>query len=342
MLKKLFIFMPIVFVTIALSGCSGTKTKHKKSIYVKKPVIQTKAKIIPVVFEKRSPKKPTARLATRKSQGHAFNQKLSSAALGRLRSRVRYDGSYVKIAYPWGDVPASIGVCTDVVIRSYRKLGIDLQKQVHQDMSAAFNTYPNPRKWGLSRPDTNIDHRRVYNLRKFFTRRGAALPITHNPYDYKPGDMVTWMVGPDLPHIGVVVNRRSKADPNRYMIVHNIAEGPKMEDVLFSFPITGHYRYTPAHMNSIPQGVYASRSAPKKNSMSYRQLVNAAKLLGTNTATTRSTKVVAKPVKNTRNPSHSNQIVRLDKFADANNKAGNKSLKLATLSNAELQALIKQ
>jgi uncharacterized protein YijF (DUF1287 family) len=207
----------------------------------------------------------------------AFAKKLSNAALGRLRSRVRYDGSYVKIGYPWGDVPANMGVCTDVVIRSYRKLGIDLQQQVHRDMSRSFNAYPRIAKWKLSHPDTNIDHRRVYNLRAFFARQGAALPVTRNPSDYRPGDLVTWMVGPGLPHIGIVVDKPSKADPRRKMIVHNIANGPEMEDILFRFPISGHYRYTPAHMKRIPKTdrMWVSKSRQNRlNRKNYAQLVN--------------------------------------------------------------------
>ncbi|HIO93626.1 MAG TPA: DUF1287 domain-containing protein [Leucothrix mucor] len=165
--------------------------------------------------------------------------------MARTRQHVRYDGRYVKLDYPWGDVPANIGVCTDVVIRSYRRLGIDLQKAVHEDMTkGGFYDYPNIKKWKLSAPDKNIDHRRVYNLQAFFRRHGAALPISRNPRDYRPGDLVTWMVGPGLPHIGVVVEQRSKTDPRRHLIVHNIAHGPKMEDILFAFRITGHYRYT--------------------------------------------------------------------------------------------------
>jgi len=177
-------------------------------------------------------------------RNRSFAKALSNAAVARTRHNVRYDGRYVRIAYPWGDVPANIGVCTDVVIRSYRRLGIDLQKAVHEDMSqGGFYDYPHVKKWKLSAPDKNIDHRRVYNLQAFFRRHGAALPISHNPYDYKPGDLVTWMVGPSLPHIGVVVEQRSKSDPRRHLIVHNIGYGPKMEDILFSFRITGHYRY---------------------------------------------------------------------------------------------------
>ena len=170
---------------------------------------------------------------------------LSNAAIARTYQRVRYDGRYLPIAYPMGDVPSNIGVCTDTVIRSYRRLGIDLQRLVHEDMSGAFYAYPNLPKWGLSAPDPNIDHRRVHNLKVFFARHGQRLPVTHNPRDYRPGDLVTWHLGGDQEHIGLVVNRKSAADPNRYMIVHNIAQGDKMEDVLFTMPITGHYRFLP-------------------------------------------------------------------------------------------------
>ncbi|MEZ5536994.1 MAG: DUF1287 domain-containing protein [Thiolinea sp.] len=171
---------------------------------------------------------------------------LSNAAIARTYQRVRYDGRYIPISYPMGDVPASIGVCTDTVIRSYRRLGIDLQQLVHEDMSRAFHQYPNLAKWGLSAPDPNIDHRRVHNLKVFFARHGRRLPVTNNPADYRPGDLVTWdLMNGGQEHIGIVVNRRSPADPNRYMIVHNIANGDRMEDVLFSMPITGHYRYLP-------------------------------------------------------------------------------------------------
>lgn len=176
----------------------------------------------------------------------ATPERLSYAALERLRHRVVYDGRYIPIAYPNGDVPGNIGVCTDTVIRSYRKLGIDLQRLVHEDMSRNFYAYPNLPKWGLAAPDPNIDHRRVHNLKAFFTRSGARLPVTNNPEDYQPGDLVTWSLGGDQEHIGIVVNRKSTADPRRHLIVHNIAEGEKIEDVLFEMPITGHFRYFPS------------------------------------------------------------------------------------------------
>ncbi len=179
----------------------------------------------------------------------ATPERLSYAALDRLRHRVVYDGRYIPISYPNGDVPANVGVCTDTVIRSYRKLGIDLQRLVHEDMSRNFYNYPNLSKWGLNQPDPNIDHRRVHNLKAFFQRHGASVPATGNPVDYRPGDLVTWSLGGDQEHIGIVVNRKSPADSRRNLVVHNIAEGEKIEDVLFAMPITGHYRYFPGNPN---------------------------------------------------------------------------------------------
>jgi uncharacterized protein len=172
--------------------------------------------------------------------GGNFGQTLSQAALERTQYIVIYNGSYRKIAYPNGDVPSHFGVCTDVVIRSYRALGIDLQKRVHEDMKAHFNDYP--KNWGLKRTDTNIDHRRVPNLQVFFARKGQSLRVTRNPKDYKTGDLVTWKLNNNLPHIGIVVNHRSR-DGKRPLIVHNIGLGPQLEDMLFDFTITGHYRY---------------------------------------------------------------------------------------------------
>ena len=170
----------------------------------------------------------------------SFGKALTKAALERTGHTVRYDGRYRNIDYPGGDVPDDTGVCTDVVIRSYRALGIDLQKEVHEEMKGYFSAFPN--NWGLKHTDSNIDHRRVPNLQVFFKRRGASLKITDNPKDYRPGDMVTWLLDNHLPHIGIVVNRVSH-DGQRYLIVHNIGAGPKLEDRLFDFKITGHYRY---------------------------------------------------------------------------------------------------
>lgn len=169
--------------------------------------------------------------------------RLLAAAVAQTQSAVTYDGSYRRIAYPGGDVPANIGVCTDVVIRAYRAIGIDLQQLVHEDMRAAFARYP--RLWGATRPDPNIDHRRVPNLQTFLRRHGAALPVGTDAASYRPGDLVTWMLPGNLPHIGIVLDQRSP-DGARPMIVHNIGRGPEIEDMLFMYKVTGHYRWNPA------------------------------------------------------------------------------------------------
>jgi uncharacterized protein len=169
-----------------------------------------------------------------------FNQRLSDAALGLTRQTVSYDPAYYIIDYPNGDVPANKGVCTDVVIRAYRKVGIDLQKEVHEDMKANFEKYP--RKWGLSVPDKNIDHRRVLNLMKFFERNGQMKPITNMAADYLPGDLVCWDLGGGITHIGIVAGKKS-ADGSRNLIVHNIGGGQVLADCLFEFKIIGHYSY---------------------------------------------------------------------------------------------------
>ena len=190
----------------------------------------------------------SAEQSTRKARidPHLFSFSLVDAALERLSHKVKYDGSYREISFPWGDVPDNIGVCTDVIIRSYRKLGIDLQQRVNADMSRSFYQYPNLAKWNRQKPDTNIDHRRVLNLRVFFQRNGQSLPRTDNPNDYRPGDLVTWDIMPEMPHIGIVTHQVSH-DKKRPLIVHNIGKGPKLEDVLFTMDMTGHYRYQPTH-----------------------------------------------------------------------------------------------
>jgi len=171
-------------------------------------------------------------------------ERLVVAAIDRTKHDVTYDGSYHRLAYPLGDVPANIGVCTDVVIRAYRAgLGVDLQQRVHEDMKRDFGKYP--KIWGLSRPDPNIDHRRVPNLEIFLKRHGETLPITDNPEDYKPGDLVTWrLTGTGLPHIGIVTDRRAPITGNP-IIAHNIGRGPELGDMLFDYRISGHFRYLP-------------------------------------------------------------------------------------------------
>ncbi|NDV47687.1 DUF1287 domain-containing protein [Paludibacter sp. 221] len=169
-----------------------------------------------------------------------FFVRLSDAAMELTRQRVTYDPSYFTIPYPNGDVPADKGVCTDVVVRAYRKLGIDLQKEVHEDMKANFDKYP--KIWGLKHPDKNIDHRRVPNLMTYFSRYGEVKSISDNPDDYQPGDIVCWNLGGAVTHIGIVANKRS-ADNIRYCIVHNIGAGQVSEDCLFDYKIIGHYRF---------------------------------------------------------------------------------------------------
>jgi uncharacterized protein YijF (DUF1287 family) len=161
------------------------------------------------------------------------------AGLEQTKYTFYYDPSYTRIKYPGGDVARERGVCTDVIIRAFRQVGVDLQKEVHEDMRRNFARYPN--KWGLTSPDSNIDHRRVPNLRTYFERKGKALAISSNPADYLPGDIVTWDIG-RLPHIGMVTNIRSE-DGGNLLLVHNVGRGVRVEDVLFAWPITGHYRY---------------------------------------------------------------------------------------------------
>lgn len=169
---------------------------------------------------------------------------LVEAARKRLEARVRYDGRYIGLDYPGGDVPANIGVCTDVVIRSFRTAyNLDLQVAVHEDMKANFSVYPT--NWGHTRPDKNIDHRRVPNLEVYFTRAGLGLPITPQPSDYKPGDIVSWRLdgntgGGGLPHIGIVSERLGVT--GNPLIIHNIGRGPEESDMLFDHRITGHFR----------------------------------------------------------------------------------------------------
>ena len=172
----------------------------------------------------------------------AFAKKISDAALKLTLDDVSYDPTYFSIKYPNGDVPADKGVCTDVVIRTFRQLDIDLQKVVHEDMQAHFSKYP--KKWGLKKTDTNIDHRRVPNLMTFFSRHGKVKKISDDGKDYTPGDIVTWDLVGGATHIGLVVNKLS-SDKKRYLIVHNIGYGQQLSDCLFDYTITGHYFYAP-------------------------------------------------------------------------------------------------
>lgn len=169
-----------------------------------------------------------------------FQLRLADSALTLTKQQVTHNPQYFQLDYPNGDVPADKGVCTDVIIRAYRKVGIDLQKEVHEDMTSNLEKYPN--NWGLSKPDKNIDHRRVPNLMVFFSRFGKVLPITNEAEDYKPGDIICWNLGGGITHIGLVVNRRTN-DDKRFLIVHNIGGGQVLADCLFDFTIIGHYEF---------------------------------------------------------------------------------------------------
>lgn len=168
------------------------------------------------------------------------DSRLPSLARQQIGVTTEYDPAYVSLSYPGGDVPQDRGVCTDVVIRAMRQLHFDLQKEVHEDMKKNFSAYPSRKNWGLKRTDKNIDHRRVPNLRTFFTRKGWSVPVSQKPADYLPGDLVTCTVAGSLPHIMIVSDRKNKDGVP--LIIHNIGNGTQEENDLFTFPITGHYR----------------------------------------------------------------------------------------------------
>ena len=174
----------------------------------------------------------------------AFGLKLEDAALARLNPRIRYDARYVKIGYPWGDVDESTGVCSDVIIRSYRTLGIDLQSLIHEDMKRAFRAYPSKRIYGLKKADPNIDHRRVVNMEAFFERTGASIPIGTSPEDFQPGDVLTWRLSGNEPHVGIVVSDR---DPRSGypLVVHNLGAGVRKDDLITLSTPVGHFRFAP-------------------------------------------------------------------------------------------------
>ncbi|HEV7860027.1 MAG TPA: DUF1287 domain-containing protein [Pyrinomonadaceae bacterium] len=174
-------------------------------------------------------------------QGLPVVRQVVEAAIEQTHYTSRYDAAYAQLDYPGGDVPLDRGACTDVIVRAFRKGGVDLQQSVHEDMSRDFAAYP--QTWGLPKPDSNIDHRRVPNLMTYFKREGKALPVTASGKDYLPGDVVTWdLNGLGLSHTGMVTNLWSD-DTQNYLIVHNIGAGAKIENVLFAWHITGHYRY---------------------------------------------------------------------------------------------------
>ena len=168
-------------------------------------------------------------------------ERFLAAAGAQIGKTITYDPAYTSLTYPGGDVPLDRGVCSDVVVRAFRGVGFDLQKEIHEDMKRAWSAYP--KHWGLRSPDANIDHRRVLNLMTFFKRRGKSLPVTQNAADYQPGDLVTCIVPKNLPHIMIVSDQVSPLDPSRRLIIHNIGQGARAEDRLFEFELTGHYRW---------------------------------------------------------------------------------------------------
>lgn len=196
------------------------------------PLARTVTRLIP-------PGAPITSTPPRWDTASAKGRRLALAAMSQVGVTVRYDATYVRLPYPMGDVAADRGVCTDVVVRAMRELGVDLQVAVHEDMTRAFGAYPH--RWGLTAPDANIDHRRVPNLQAFFARKRKSLAVTSDPRDYLPGDIVTWRTG-GLPHTGIVSSQLAP-DGERYCIAHNMGAGTRVEDRLFEFEVSGHYRY---------------------------------------------------------------------------------------------------
>lgn len=183
-----------------------------------------------------------SRIASAPIPADSWAGKLVRAAESQIGVTTIYDPAYRTLDYPGGDVPRSMGVCTDVIVRAYRDgLDLDLQKLVHEDMKRAFSAYP--KLWGLSGTDRNIDHRRVPNLRTFFARRGAAQPISAKSTGYEPGDIVSQVLPNGLPHIGIVSDHMNDAG-TAPLVIHNIGRGTLAEDVLFALEITGHYRFS--------------------------------------------------------------------------------------------------
>lgn len=206
----------LYFLSIFFIGCEFKTLPAPSSLFKEKPEAIQKPKI----FQNK-------------------NEEMAWLGLEQIGVTKSYDPSYVKLAYPMGDVPPETGVCADVVVRAFRKMGIDLQQEIHEDMKANFKAYP--QKWGLTSPDKNIDHRRVPNIRTWFERQGKSLAVSTRARDFKVGDVVSWDLGNGLVHIGVV-SPHLTADGIPF-ILHNIGAGAEINDILFSWKITGHYRY---------------------------------------------------------------------------------------------------
>jgi len=228
----------MVMTAVLLIGCGDRKANGQPAPVTDTVVMAvTAAPDVTVTSDPDSVETPTA--AAPLTEAQAAGISIVTAARRQVGQTLYYDPTYVRIAYPMGDVPIEVGVCTDVVIRALRDaLKMDLQQLVHKDMTAAFSEYPN--NWGLKKPDTNIDHRRVPNLRKYFSRKGYSLAITDNPENYLPGDIVTCTLPGNIPHIMLVSDRKTREGVP--LAIHNIGGGAKEEDRLFDFIITGHFR----------------------------------------------------------------------------------------------------
>ena len=211
----------ILFMSLFVAGACGRQQIARTAPPLRPPEQQTEIRALPANSS------PNLKLVI-------------DGAIEQVGKTTGYDASYQKIDYPNGDVPIETGVCSDVIVRAFRNASIDLQKEVHEDMKANFSEYP--AKWGLSGTDANIDHRRVPNLKTFFARKGREMATTGSADTLLPGDIVTWDLGGGVDHVGIVVNVWYKPT-QRYLIVHNIGAGTRMEDVVFAWKITGHYRY---------------------------------------------------------------------------------------------------
>ena len=192
------------------------------------------------VIARKPPVPPSATVTQLPANVPLQLKQMLAGAIAQAGVTTSYDPSYVALAYPGGDVPEQTGVCSDVVVRAFRKAGIDLQKEIHEDMKAARSDYPT--RWGTTSLDANIDHRRVLNLMAYFRRQGKSLPVSYSATDYQPGDIVAWDLTSGIDHIGIVTNMLSDSG-DRYLIVHNIGAGTRVEDVLFDWTIKGHYRF---------------------------------------------------------------------------------------------------
>ena len=192
------------------------------------------------VVSRKPPVPPDAQVKPLPANAPPHLKQMLDGAIAQAGVTTSYDPAYVALDYPGGDVSEKTGVCSDVVVRAFRKAGIDLQKEIHEDMTAARSDYPT--KWGAISPDSNIDHRRVLNLMAYFRRHGKSLPVSYDATDYQPGDIVAWDLTSGIDHIGIVTNMLSNSE-DRYLIVHNIGAGTRVEDVLFDWTIKGHYRF---------------------------------------------------------------------------------------------------